>query len=464
MKRPEFTPGHESILRAQVITEGQPGAVLHDFAAVLDALGPDGVEAAGKHHLLPIKLIPQLDAKLAHPLKLAQQRPQVRSHPYIQALNLLLRASGLSKLDGKGQKARLVLDAEAKMQWDQLNPTERYFNLLEAAFRIGRGEMVGEDRRADEGLLLPCLAAWAEFPQAGWSPRKPKPEQSYPFPIYGRWYLLALMDLFGLVEVTQPRGKVERWYPGRVRHTPFGDAVMPLLFPVAWADLFPLFDATGTGGDRAVGDDEPGRGLHQPPPPGGSQMSLDVDGTSEGGEDEGETLEGGEVEAEHGEEGPRLGEWQPIFVPYFPEWRRNLTPPAREVRDGTLVFRVSHRAMWRLIAIPSGARLDSLAAAILDSIGFDHDHLYEFVYTDGFGASRRIYHHAMEEAPSADSVAVGRLPLDPGDRMIFHYDFGDDWEFAVELERIDPPGKSERARVLQKQGKSPAQYGGDDWS
>jgi hypothetical protein len=146
----QLTADDEACLRSQVFTAVQPGSVLHDFQMLLDYLQREsGVVASGKYDLLPIKLIGELDRGLSRPLRLELKRPQLKSHPYLQALNLLLRASGLSRVTGPGAKARLVLDPAMLVQWDQLNPTEQYFNLLEAWLRFGRPEMVGE--RADSG-------------------------------------------------------------------------------------------------------------------------------------------------------------------------------------------------------------------------------------------------------------------------------------------------------------------------
>src|SRR5262249_11207555 len=145
------------------------GAVLHDFRVLLDVLGPKGVEAAGKYNLLPIKLIGELDPLLSRPLhlELKMKRPQIRSHPYLQGLNLLLRATGLSRVEGTGAKARLVLDPTMLEQWDRLNPTEQYFNLLEAWLRFGRGEMVGEPGSRWDGQFVPCLQTWKYIPIEG---------------------------------------------------------------------------------------------------------------------------------------------------------------------------------------------------------------------------------------------------------------------------------------------------------
>ena len=52
------------------------------------------------------------------------ERPLLRSHPYLQGLNLLLRASGLTRVEGAGAKARLVVDAAMLVQWDQISELE----------------------------------------------------------------------------------------------------------------------------------------------------------------------------------------------------------------------------------------------------------------------------------------------------------------------------------------------------
>ena len=91
-----FTPAHEQALRSQAIDATHPGAVLHDFGVVLDYIGAEGgVPAGGKYNLLPLEAIPVLDERLARPLRLDLKRPQLRSHPYLQGLHLLGRASGL---------------------------------------------------------------------------------------------------------------------------------------------------------------------------------------------------------------------------------------------------------------------------------------------------------------------------------------------------------------------------------
>jgi len=43
--------------------------------------------------------------------------------------------------------------------------------------------------------------------------------------------------------------------------------------------------------------------------------------------------------------------------------------------------------------------------------------------------------------------------------MIYHYDFGDDWRFAVTLEHIEPgPVRQKKAKRREHAGEAPEQY------
>jgi hypothetical protein len=65
----------------------------------------------------------------------------------------------------------------------------------------------------------------------------------------------------------------------------------------------------------------------------------------------------------------------------------------------------------------------------------------------------------MDEAPFADEVRVGDLGLKPGEAMTYLYDFGDQWEFGVLLERIEPADpKIGAPKVVESHGVAPEQY------
>ena len=108
--------------------------------------------------------------------------------------------------------------------------------------------------------------------------------------------------------------------------------------------------------------------------------------------------------------------------------------------------------------------LEFLSYAILNAFNFDSDHLYEFRYKDRFGMDCRISHAYIEEPPCVDEVLVQETLLQPGAAMTFVYDFGDNWQFNVLLERIAPVNPIlEKPTVLEKHGEAPEQYDYAEW-
>jgi len=93
---------------------------------------------------LPRTVLGEINDLLSHPVQLQLKRPEQKSYPHIQGLYLLLRASGLACIEGKDGKLFLSVDEKAYQVWESLNPTERYFALLETWLLRGKGEIVGE--------------------------------------------------------------------------------------------------------------------------------------------------------------------------------------------------------------------------------------------------------------------------------------------------------------------------------
>jgi hypothetical protein len=129
---PSLTEEYQQLLQQLSIDDNSPGTILRDFQTLLDFLHPNGTEVSGIHNLFPLKSLPELNSRLSHPIETNLKRPQQKSYPYINGLYLLLRASGLSQVKHLGKKQTLVLDETVLQSWTKLNPTERYFTLLEA--------------------------------------------------------------------------------------------------------------------------------------------------------------------------------------------------------------------------------------------------------------------------------------------------------------------------------------------
>jgi hypothetical protein len=405
---PPLTEEYQQLLQQLPIDENSPGTILRDFQTLLDFLHPNGTQVSGIHNLFPLKSLPELNARLSHPIEINLKRPQQKSYPYINGLYLLLRASGLSQVKHLGKKQTLVLDETVLQSWTELNPTERYFTLLEAWMILGNEEILGE-RYDPTGNLFKCLHFWARIPDKGLKIAKYTDQNEFSY--YPGIHNIALLDLFGFLSVQSGKPEAGKgWRITRLQRLPFGDAMLRLLFTIYAKKGF-VWE---------------------------SQGNVNV----------------------------AFGELQTHFKPFFPEWKKNLVLTSSEFTEGIYIFKVSLAKAWRRIAIPAQLELDWLSNSILDAFDFDSDHLYQFRYKDRFGRSGQISHPYCEESPSTTEVRVGELPLQPGDKMIFLFDFGDNWEFDVQLEEIQPPNtKIKKPKILETHGKAPSQYWNeeDDW-
>jgi hypothetical protein len=402
----KFSRQHERLLRKTVVNESGPGTILHDFKAFLAFVEEGELPLTGTHQL-PQRALADLNTRLARPLQIGLTRPLQKSYPHVHGLYLLLRASGLTLVEGTDRKPLLGVDGAVRQVWDGLNPAERYCTLLETWLVRGHPQIIGERGRGwfrvpetfrkvqwffhrvpDEGL-----------PVAG----NKEAEDSLRY--WPGLHNLALLELFGLVEVGHgPPEQGKGWYIETVERTPWGDALLAALR----AGFFDNVD---------------------------NLLALES------------------------EEKAPFGVLQQALQPYFPAWQKNLPVPEWTFREGVHVFKVSLGRIWRRIAIPDRLTLDDLASAILNAVRFDHDHLYRFSYRNRFGVEDQIHHPYSDEGPSADEVEIGDVPLRVGQTMTFLFDFGDMWEFDVALEHVDPEIKIQKPVVLEKHGDPPKQYG-----
>ncbi|MFH1924466.1 MAG: plasmid pRiA4b ORF-3 family protein, partial [Planctomycetota bacterium] len=192
---------------------------------------------------------------------------------------------------------------------------------------------------------------------------------------------LALLELFGLMTVERDDpDEGQSWRVTEVRHTPFGDELLRIVFDEIDREFFAYEK-------RAI----------------------------------------------------EFGAWQPLLRSYFPQWVNNLKVARSEFRDGVYYFKVSLGKPWRRIAIPAKSDLDDLAECIIRAFDFDGEHLYGFQFVARDGRQIRVEHPYIDDAEThTDELAIGELPLNEGQSIQFQYDFGADWRFEVQLEKVEP--------------------------
>ena len=123
--------------------------------------------------------------------------------------------------------------------------------------------------------------------------------------------------------------------------------------------------------------------------------------------------------------------------------------------------------IWRELVVPSNITLEMLAYVILDAMGWQHEHLYQFI-----GKHDVYYINSHEMKEQADSFMGFMSPvqyknseqttlemvLQPkGDRMKFEYDYGDSWvhDLWVKGSRDYAPGEEPVIKLLKAAGECP---------
>lgn len=413
----DFTPVQRQLLAAQDFERRPPGTILRDFEALLSLIDDAGLPVTPAH-LFAMSSLETINRRLAQPLELRLKRAPQKSYPPINGLYLVLRATGLGQIETRGKHPHLQLDPLVLASWRSLDATERYFALLRAWWGRASEEMIGERRSGWGSTILQSILLFVDrFPETG-DLALQTPQDAYALRYYPGFYNLALLELFGLFEIQAwPPAEGLGWRPERLRMTEWGRALLGSYAGFLRQSLAPEAEST-----------LPSLGL--------------------------ETL---------ADPWDCFEAWSRWVRPHLPAWQKDLELPAPVFQPGPHVFKVALGAeCWRRIAIPGDAALDQLATAILDAFRFDHDHLYRFSYRDRFGRTIGIDHPYLagdSEHALADAVKIGELPLAPGMRLNFLYDFGDHWEFALHAEGANAELALQKPRVLEKHGKAPKQYG-----
>jgi hypothetical protein len=226
-----FSPEHARVLQDTVIDENSPGTILHDFGAFLVFLKTRNPPVTPGYQL-PRRVLPAINERLEKPLRLGLKRPLQKSYPHINGLYLLVLASRLATVEDTIKESLLVVDDAVYRAWDDLNPTERYFTLLEAWLLRGYPELIGEKGRRWYGMpetFGHCSRLVQRIPDAGMAVGGDE-EIERRLRRHPGWHNLGLLEMFGLITVQHDLPESGKgWRIGRMWRTPLGDALTACL-------------------------------------------------------------------------------------------------------------------------------------------------------------------------------------------------------------------------------------------
>lgn len=117
------------------------------------------------------------------------------------------------------------------------------------------------------------------------------------------------------------------------------------------------------------------------------------------------------------------------------------------------------RGVWRRIQLSSRHTLHGLHEVILEAYDFYDDHLYAFFMEGMPWLGEAYWSPRNDEGPYADKTKLGSLNLEIKQKFLYLYDFGDEWIFSVQVEKISETGTSIlKPSIIETRGEAPEQY------
>lgn len=438
-----------------VITENEPTTLLKDFSAFIHGLIEwSPVLTPVNEFILPIVLC-ELNKKMAHPVSNVASSGEQRSYPNLHLFYHLALAGRLfQKSLREGNK--LFLKPTARVQlYEELTPAEKYFFLLETLWTDVNWDKLEKGLSFELQLRVPLALRFLSEMRPGKEIRLTEEvdKKSRASLVFGSVSnFLLYFSIFGFWDVIPDEEEAKRH--GSKQHF-FAKSITPSSFGVTMAPI--LLEAREPAywnlpSRREAGEAKPKPGF--PLPANNPYTSLKRELSLKFGKQK------VGIQVKKGKPG------ESFFLPFkalFAESELQRTLPREETGfvDGTYVFKVALRGgLWRRIEISADDTLLSLHRSIQEAYEFDDDHLYAF-FMNGKRWSKEMFTSPYDEdGPHVNQVRIGELGLYVGQKILYLFDFGDEWRFQVRLEYIRAEGpKPSRPRIVEKKGKAPNQYG-----
>ena len=131
--------------------------------------------------------------------------------------------------------------------------------------------------------------------------------------------------------------------------------------------------------------------------------------------------------------------------------------------------------IWRELVVPSNITLEMLAYVLIDAMGWEHEHLYQFIGKNNvfYVNSRQMKEQSTgfmgflshSQHKNSERTTLEMLLQPKGERLKFEYDFGDSWthDLWVKNARDYAPDEEPVIKLLKAQGACPPEDCGGVW-
>lgn len=131
--------------------------------------------------------------------------------------------------------------------------------------------------------------------------------------------------------------------------------------------------------------------------------------------------------------------------------------------------------IWRELVVPSNITLEMLAYVLIDAMGWQHEHLYQYRAKNGvsFLNSRELKQRSDSFLGflsrtiymNSEKTSLEQVLQPKGERLKFEYDFGDSWthDLWVKGARDYAPNEEPVIKLLKAHGECPPEDCGGVW-
>lgn len=120
---------------------------------------------------------------------------------------------------------------------------------------------------------------------------------------------------------------------------------------------------------------------------------------------------------------------------------------------------VADPPVWRRIAVPAGVTLELLHVLIQQAMGWENDHMHVFSHA---GREYGMPGYGLDHSDEGD-VTLAEVLTRARAKMRYTYDFGDEWEHDIVVEKTLPPDPVPSVTCLAGEGACPPEDCGGAW-
>jgi hypothetical protein len=91
--------------------------------------------------------------------------------------------------------------------------------------------------------------------------------------------------------------------------------------------------------------------------------------------------------------------------------------------------------IWRRVQVPSETKLDKLHLVLQDAFGWNNSHLHQYRVGERLIGIKEDDDVFLEELEDEKRIKLSQIAVEKS-RFVYEYDFGDDWEHDVLVEKV----------------------------